>query len=369
VVKSVSAWPLWRIRPAAIIVILAVESAAVISSLMSTGPITRDDWGTAALLVSLSVGYSRLTVSWERARRALAREKRPALCPNLLASWAFAAAAVLPVPLAAATIVIASVAEWPARNIAGQATLYRYVYSTAGAVIAAVTAHRCMAIGLPFQLELGVAAIAFAAVGAVTVALAMISVGQFTTLTLWLQPKTYQLEALTIALAAAQVQLITLRIPLAWLSLPAAIAIQRWAVRSDLHVGDDATARPMTEAAWLTVAREVVAACPVTAIMRIDTADAAAVSLVARMQVGCDAIGAMGKSGLAILLADCPGTNAESLAVRMRTALHQQGIPAVVAVAAKPRDGESSADLLAVAEAELITRAAAQRPTKSLRPE
>ncbi|MBV9821800.1 MAG: hypothetical protein JO144_06105, partial [Actinobacteria bacterium] len=94
-----------------------------------------------------------------------------------------------------------------------------------------------------------------------------------------------------------------------------------------------------------------------------------AVSLVARMQVGCDAIGAMGKSGLAILLADCPGTNAESLAIRMRAALAQHGIPALVAVAAKPRDGQTSADLLAVSEAELIARGAASRPSKTLRPE
>jgi hypothetical protein len=77
----------------------------------------------------------------------------------------------------------------------------------------------------------------------------------------------------------------------------------------------------------------------------------------------------MGRSDLAILLANCPGTNAESLAVRMRAALSQHGIAAQVAVAAKPRDGQSLADLLAVTEAELITRAAvALRPPKSLRP-
>jgi hypothetical protein len=368
--NGVRAWSLWRMPAAAITVILAVDCSALAAAFTLTGPITRADWGTAALLVSLSVAYSRLTVSWERARRALAREKRPTLCPNMLASWAFAAAVLLPTTLAAAIILIASIAEWPARNIAGQATPYRYVYSTAGAVLAAAAAGRCMEMQLPSQLELAVAAVTYVVVGAAAVALAMISVGQFRALTTWLQPRTYKLEVLTVALATAQVQLINVHVPLAWLSLPAAIVIQRWAVQSDLHVtDDDATVRPMTEGAWLTVAREVVAACPVTAIMRIDTADPAAVSLVARMQVGCDVIGAMGKSGLAILLADCPGANAEALAVRMRTALNQHGIPALVAVAAKPRDGQSAADLLAVSEAELITRAAAQRPSKSLRPE
>jgi hypothetical protein len=361
---------LWRTSPTALIVILAVDCAAAAAAFTPAGSVTRADWGTAALLVSLSVAYSRLTVSWERARRALAREKRPTLCPNMLASWAFAAAVLLPTPIAAAIIVIASIAEWPARNIAGQATPYRYVYSTAGAILAAAAAGRCMALlRLPSQLELAVAAVSYIVAGAAAVAVAMMSVGQFRALTMWLQPRTYKLEVLTVALATAQVQLINLHVPLAWLSLPAAIVIQRWAVQSDLHVTDDAMIRPMTEAAWLTVAREVVAACPVTAIMRIDTTDPAAVGLVARMQVGCDAIGAMGKSGLAILLADCPGTNAESLAIRMRTALAQHGIPALVAVAAKPRDGQSSADLLAVSEAELIARAAAQPPSKSLRPE
>ena len=93
--------------------------------------------------------YSRYTVGWERARRALRQEKLPTLCPNLLATWAFAAAVLLPMTLAAAVIAIAAIAEWPARNIAGQATPYRYVYSTAGAILAATAANSCMALDLP----------------------------------------------------------------------------------------------------------------------------------------------------------------------------------------------------------------------------
>lgn len=367
--RAVSGWSLWRTSPCGVAVILAVDLAAAGTALASIGEIQLSDLWTAVLLASLSIVYSRFTVSWERARRALRQEKLPTLCPNLLATWAFAAAVLLPLTLAAAVIALAAIAEWPARNIAGQATPYRYVYSTAGAILAATAVNGCMALGLADPLALALAAAGYMLVGMAAVALAMVSAGQYKALTLLLKAETHKLEVLTIGLATAQVELISLHIPLAWLSLPAAIVIQRWAVQSDLHVNDDTTIRPMTEAAWLTVAREVVAACPVTAIMRIDTADPAAVSLVARMQVGCDAIGAVGKSGLAILLADCPGPNAEALAMRMRTALSQQGIPALVAVAAKPRDGQSSADLLAVAEAELITRAAAQGPSKSLRPE
>ena len=368
-VKAVSAWSLWRTSPYAVIVILAVDLAAVGTPLASIRSIEHSDLWTAALLGSLSIVYSRFTVSWERARRALRQEKLPTLCPNLLATWAFAAAVLLPLTLAAVVITAAAIAEWPARNIAGQATPYRYVYSTAGAILAATAANSCMTLAVPEGAALALAVAGYMLVGMAAVALAMVAAGQYKALTLLLKAESHKLEVLTIGLAVAQVQLINLHIPLAWLSLPAAIVIQRWAVQSDLHVSDDTTIRPMAEAAWLTVAREVVAACPVTAIMRIDTADPAAVSLVARMQVGCDAIGAVGKSGLAILLADCPGANAEALAMRMRTALSQQGIPALVAVAAKPRDGQSSADLLAVCEAELITRAAAPGPSKSLRPE
>ncbi len=368
-VKAVSAWSLWRASRFAVAVILIVDLAAACTAFAFPGAVGHGDLGTAALLASLSIVYSRFTVSWERARRALRQEKLPTLCPNLLATWAFAAAVLLPLTLAAAVIAVAAIAEWPARNIAGQATPHRYVYSTAGAILAATAANSCMELDLPDQLPLALAAVGYMLVGIAAVALAMVTAGQYEGLRLLLKAETHKLEVLTIALAIAQVQLINLGVPLAWLSLPAAIVIQRWAVQSDLHVADEATIRPMTEGAWLTVAREVVAACPVSAIMRIDSADPAAVSLVARMQVGCDAIGAVGKSGLAILLADCPGANAESLAVRMRAALTQQGIAALVAVAAKPRDGQTSADLLAVSEAELIARAAAQRPSKSLRPE
>jgi hypothetical protein len=366
--SAISAWSLWRAPRSAVAVILLVDLAAAGTAFSFPTSIQVSDLGTAALLTSLSIVYSRFTVGWERARRALRQEKLPTLYPNLLATWAFAAAALLPLTLAAAVITAAAIAEWPARNIAGQATPYRYVYSTAGAILAATAANSCISLPLPYQLPLVLAAIGYMLVGVAAVALAMVSAGQYQGLSLLLKAETHKLEVLTIALAVAQVQLITLHIPLAWLSLPAAIVIQRWAVQSDLHV-TDAAIRPMTEGAWLTVAREVVAACPVSAIMRIQTADPAAVSLVARMQVGCDAIGAIGRSGLAILLADCPGTNAESLAIRMRAALAQQGIPALVAVAAKPRDGQTSADLLAVSEAELIARAAVQRPSKTLRPE
>src|SRR5581483_4513303 len=112
----------------------------------------------------------------------------------------------------------------------------------------------------------------------------------------------------------------------------------------------------------------VIKACPVGAIMRIRTTDPMAASQLARIKAGCDAIGMTGRSGLAILLTQCPGGNADALAERMRAILHTEGVVAQVAVAAKPRDGQTLDDLLAVSEAELITRMAAQ-PTRSDVPE
>jgi hypothetical protein len=174
-----------------VILILAVDLSAIGVVITSTGPLHRSQLGIAALLASLSIAYSRCTVGWERARRAITQERHPTLCPNLLATWAFAAALLLPLPLAAAVIVAAAVAEWPARNIAGQATPYRYVYSTAGAILAASAAHRCMTLHLSRPFTLALAGASYMLVGIVTVALAMMSVGQFKALTMMVRPETH----------------------------------------------------------------------------------------------------------------------------------------------------------------------------------
>jgi hypothetical protein len=157
---------------------------------------------------------------------------------------------------------------------------------------------------------------------------------------------------------------------LIWLSLPAAIGLQRITTRTRLReVADAAQTRPMTEEAWLIAANEVVAALPVAAIMRIDTKEPAAVGAVAQIQAGCDAIGSLGDNGLGILLLDCPALSADALANRIRMALRHHNLEASVAAAAKPRDGYCLDDLLAVCEAELIARDAASRSAKPSQPE
>jgi hypothetical protein len=157
---------------------------------------------------------------------------------------------------------------------------------------------------------------------------------------------------------------------LIWLSLPAAVGLQRITTRTRLRqVADDALLQPMSEEAWLIAAHEVVAALPVAAIMRIDTQEPAAVRAVAQIQAGCDAIGFLGNRGLGILLLDCPALSADALANRIRMALRHHNLEASVAAAAKPRDGYRLDDLLAVCEAELIARDAANRSAKPSHPE
>jgi hypothetical protein len=204
----------------------------------------------------------------------------------------------------------------------------------------------------------------------VIIALAVAASGEFRALRVYARVSSYRLDALTAAIALAQVELHSLRFPLLWLSLPVTIALQRQSMKDELRTASVETIdKPMSEEAWLIAAQEVVAALPVAAIMRISTQQPAAVGAVAQIQAGCDAIGFLGKDGLGILLIDCPALSADALANRVRMALRHHDLEASVVVAAKPRDGHCLDDLLAVCEAELITREAASRSAKPTRPE
>ena len=97
----VKAWPVWRERPRVLMVIVVVEALAVAVPVASWSPVSKADFGLALLLASLSVTYSLCIVGWERARRQLPLERTPAMQVNVLATWCFAAAIILP-PLPAA---------------------------------------------------------------------------------------------------------------------------------------------------------------------------------------------------------------------------------------------------------------------------
>jgi hypothetical protein len=367
---SVTHWSIWRQPLVLVVLIFAVEYAAVAWPLYERAPVSSGDLKTAALLASLSIAYSLLTRRFERARYALYRGMQHRACPNLLSVWTIAAAVLLPLRLAAAVLVVAAIAGWPASNIAGRATPFKYVYSAASAILAAACARLCLMLGLSHQVAILVAVVTYNTASVLLIASAIAGSGHVRALRMYLQPKSYQLDVLTSTIAVAQIELYDVHWPLLWLSLPATIAVQRWRVKADVQeVAADSSSRPMSEDAWRIAATEIVAALPVVAILRVTTADPLAAVAVAQMQAGGDAIGLVGDAGLSMLLLDCPGTSADALATRLRRALRHGGLTGTVAAAAKPRDGESLPALWAVCEAELITRDAASRHDEAAEPE
>jgi hypothetical protein len=368
VLRAVAGWKIWSESSTTLVLLLSVEFAALALPGVIASPFTVGEFWLAALLASLSIAHSIYAVSPEGTRQALNRQRRP-LMSNMQSIWTFAAAVMLQSELAAIVVVLAAAAQWPVKNADGKAVLYRYVYSTAGVVLAAMAANRVMTAVAPYYARLACAGLTYLVVDAVVLASAIsFSVGVSGTKFL-LKPMSQLNEVVTISVGIAEACLNHAHIPLIWLSLPAAVGIQRLALRSEIRSVEQQPGKPMTEKVWSMVAAEVVRACATASVLRIDTDDPIAARAVAQLQAGCDAIGTVGRSGLAVLLADCPGNNADSLALRLRSALSNSGVAASVAVAAKPRDGQSLEDLLAVSEAELITRDAATRSARSLRPE
>ena len=361
--RAVATWPIWRIPRTALILVFTVDICALIIPVLSPAAISGRDLEIAAVLLSLSITYSCVTRTFERARHALHIGAHPVFYQNMLGVWTFAAAILLPLRLVLAVVIMAAIAEWPSRKILKIAKLYRYIYSTAAGFLAAASAHACADLKLPYAFGLVAAAPSYVVVSITCVILAMLSVHQPTGYRGLFRPKAHLVELFSITVAIVQVQLIHLQWGmLIWLSLPAAVLMQRYTTRAKLRLtADDSVALPMGEESWLIAATEVIAALPVVSIMRVNTASPTAASAVAQMQAGCDAIGYAGNAGLAVLLVDCPDRNAEALAARLRTALRRANVQASVATAAKPRDGYSLDDLLAVCEAELIAREAANR--------
>jgi hypothetical protein len=153
---------------------------------------------------------------------------------------------------------------------------------------------------------------------------------------------------------------------LLWLSLPAAVGIQRYFTTMELRSRRPNMA-PMDSEVWLHVAKVIVDASDTVTVLRIDTADPQAAQLVAMMQGGCDAIGRYPDGGLAILLPDCPPAQGDAIARRLRIAMDYHKVPCGVAAASKPRDGLGLNSLLAVSEAELVlSNELAKRPGNQL---
>jgi hypothetical protein len=355
------AWPVWRERRRVLVVIAVVEPLAIAVPATSWVPLSKAHLALASLLTSLSVTYSLCVVGWERARRHLLLERTPAVQPNVLATWCFAAAIMLPPALAAGVTAISVLADWPAYNAAGTNKFYRYVYSLMTSVLAATTASHTLRLGLPTAATLPLAAAAWLLVSYGLIALAMCASGQLQEARSMLHLDAYRLEVVTMAAAVAEYAVHRAGLPLICLSLPAAVVIQRRFTKAELRLRGSG-APPMSDDAWLHVAGVVVEASVAVTVLRIDASDTRAASLVAMMQGGCDAIGTHPSGGLAILLPDCPPGNGDALNRRLRIAMEHHKVDCHVVSASKPRDGQTLGDLLAICEAELVvSREAAHR--------
>ncbi len=361
-------WPVWQQRRRLLLLLVMVELGAIAAPILMWSPFTNAELGLALLLGSLSVTYSLMVAAWEKARQYLLFERTPAMTPNVLATWCFAAAIMLPPNLAACITILAAVGDWPSYNTAGTRRLYRFVYNVATAGLMATAASTAVRLDLPLYAGLLLAIAVWFVVGFGLILLAIHLAGERDDVPPALDPQSHTLELVTVGVALLEYGLHAAHLPLLWLSLPAAVVIQRRFTRAELRQSQRPD-RLMGEDAWLHVAHVVVEASDTASIVRIDSADPAAAHTVAMMQAGCDAIGSYGDGqGLAILLPDCPPQNADALARRLRSAMKVRKVPCTVVAAAKPRDGRHLDELLAIAEAELIAREAAGRPAEQRGP-
>jgi hypothetical protein len=365
-IKTVKSWPVWQESRLLLAVLAVVEALALAVPVLSWSSLSRADLDLGLALASLSLVYSLVVAGWEKARRHLLFDRNPAMTPNLLAMWCFASAILLPPAAAAAVTAVAEIGGWLNYNPAGTRRLYRFVYHVTTSVLGATAASLTFRLELPVPATLPIAAGTCIVVGSVLTIAAMCASGQFDAARGMLHPKLYRLEIVAMTVAVAEFAACRIGFPiLVWLSLPLAVAIQRYFTRMELR-SRPVGAPPMDQQVWLYVAKVVVDASTAVTVVRIQTNDKASAGIVAMVQSGCDAIGTYGANGLALLLLDCPPAQGDAIARRLRSALHHHNVLADVASASTPRDGQVLEDLLAVSEAELVlAKAASNRPASS----
>ena len=364
-IAAMRQWALWRERRRALPLIALVDGLAIAAPVAAWEPASKAQLVTAFFLVSLSLVYSLGVIGWERARRHLLYQHMPAMTPNVQTTWCFAGALLLPPELAATTAAVCFLGGWSVYNSAGDRQLYRFVYSLLTAVLAATAASWVSHLPLSLGHALLMAAATWILLGASATTLAMLASGNAVGARQMLHPRAHTLVVVTTAVAVVEYFAGAVALPLIWLSLPAAVAIQRYFVKIELR-NREPDERPYSAEGWLQIAKMVIEASDATTVLRIDTADPQAASIVAMMQGGCDAIGHYPDGGLAVLLLDCPPAQGDSLARRLRIALNHHKIESYVAAASAPRDGRTLQDLLTVCEAELVLlREAARRSTSA----
>src|SRR6266568_2007952 len=127
--RWVRGFQLWTTPRHVVIYVLTIDVVAVLATGATVGllPITRLDWLRLAILAGCSVTHVEMSRSIERARK-LAAGSGPFV--DGLTPWHFAAALVLPAPLACALVVWTQTYVW-FRVWRGRRPLYRWVFSAA----------------------------------------------------------------------------------------------------------------------------------------------------------------------------------------------------------------------------------------------
>ena len=227
--------PVRQERRRVLAVLAVIEVLALAAPLATWSRVSRADLGIALLLISLSLVYSLFVIGWEKARRLLLFERAPAVTPNVLTTWRFAAVLLLPPEVAAAVTVVSAVGGWPAYNPAGDRRAYRYVYSTMASVLAASCANRLFHSGLPLGQALAAAAAIWLLIEGGAIWLVLLASGQSGAARSMLHLRTYRLELITMAVATGEWLNHRVSLPLIWLSLPVAVVIQRYFTKAELQ--------------------------------------------------------------------------------------------------------------------------------------
>jgi len=362
------AWAVRAERPHVLAIIALMELAAICAAALLWQPVTRTELVLAAFLASLSVTYSFLTVGWERVRQYLLLDDSPRSFANLLATWGFAAGLMLPPTLAAAVVAVAAAGEWPSYKMAGGRKLYRWTYSNAAAALSATVVSVIAHSELPFAARIPLCAAVWLGLMIAGIGAVMSVSGQLTGLGAAFQPRGLLIEMATLAVAVAEYGLRDTAYPLIWLSLPAALVLQRRASRAELDRRTYGGDRVMREEDWLMVARAVVDFTASATVMRVASADPKALRVVSLMCAQSNAIARYaGGSGLAILFPDMPPEQADGFAIQLQAQLIYHGISCAVVAASTPRDGEVLDSLLVALEAELLV-AGSSTPGRSANP-
>jgi hypothetical protein len=208
-----------------------------------------------ALLTTLSLAYSISLRRVERLRRAVSLDR----VPDMTGVWTFAGAAVLPLPLVAALVIVAALGEWPSRKVHQDGRPVKYAVSVAGLAGAYLAAAIVVDhVPGPTGVALGVPTVCLLNVGYVA-ALYYVSGGR-NGLRMFLDPRLHLIEVSTQGVGAGVGLAMLYWHPL--LAVSALVLLYGLHLASLRHVVEvtesfDPTTRLWSETAWLVQAQQM----------------------------------------------------------------------------------------------------------------